>query len=445
MMQDAPPTEALLDGRYRLAEQVGEGGMATVYRAEDIMLERTVAVKMLRGTPVAAVSADRAHTEKALLASLSHPSLVTLLDAQLNPGRTQYLVMEFVPGPTLSARMARSPIAPEEVAQIGSDLAAALHAVHAAGIVHRDVKPSNVLLVPPAVPDARWHAKLTDFGIACPMDTERVTSPGFVLGTPTYMAPEQLRGAEPRPALDVYALGLVLIEALTGQPGFPPGLSIESSLSRLHLPPEIPDTLDPAWTSLLRRMTDMDPELRPHARDLIRELEPLASRTAPWPVPQTQELPTAATAVEAVPSSHQTPVPSARVRVRRTRRPRVLLTAAAVLLVGAATGVTAAFANADGAAAWGGAVQSATMRVATSTPDAETDAPVAEEPAVAPATVADPVVTQETVADTSTTRGTEAAPDAGSAPSEVRGPDSKPDHTGPGSGGKGKPGGAKKK
>lgn len=257
--QDAPPTEALLDARYRLAEVVGEGGMATVYRAEDILLGRTVAVKMIRGGGEEHSSADRAHVEKALLASLNHPSLVSLLDARLDPGHPQYLVMEFVPGPTLSTRMARSTIPPSEVAQIGADVAEGLHVVHAAGIVHRDVKPSNVLLVPPTVEGGRWHAKLADFGIACAVDASRVTTPGFVLGTVSYMAPEQLRNTDPQPALDVYALGLALLEALSGQPGYPPGLGVESALARLHTPPEIPAYLGAEWVEILTRMTALEP------------------------------------------------------------------------------------------------------------------------------------------------------------------------------------------
>ena len=115
------PTAALLDGRYVLHDRVGQGGIATVYRAEDTHLGRIVAIKMIHGEgPVASI--ERAHTEKALLASLSHPSLVTLYDAQLVPGRPQYLVMEFVDGPTLAARMAEGPLPPRDVARITRDL-----------------------------------------------------------------------------------------------------------------------------------------------------------------------------------------------------------------------------------------------------------------------------------------------------------------------------------
>lgn len=290
--QEATPTEALLDGRYRLAEAVGVGGMATVYRAEDIALERTVAVKVFRESDDTLTSADRAHSEKALLASLNHPNLVTLLDANLMPGHTKYLVMEFVPGPTLSMRLARATIASHEVAHIGADIAAALHAVHAAGIVHRDVKPSNVLLTPPSHGAERWTAKLADFGIACAIDTSRMTTPGVVLGTLTYMAPEQLRNGELRPAVDVYALALVLLEALTGKPGYTATTSVESALARLHLPPDIPESLGQGWVRLLTAMTSVDPEQRPRAAEVEVELrrlsqpitEPTAAEVATVPL-----------------------------------------------------------------------------------------------------------------------------------------------------------------
>ncbi|MBO0982136.1 serine/threonine-protein kinase, partial [Microbacterium sp. SD291] len=261
--QEAPPTEALLDGRYRLLGCVGRGGMASVYRAEDTLLERTVAVKLIRHDPDARFSADRAQSEKALLASLNHPALVTLFDARLEPGSAQYLVMEFVDGPTLAGRLTRGPMPSGELAQIAGDLADALDAVHSAGIIHRDVKPSNVLLTPPKSETGRWGAKLADFGIACALDTSPMTAPGVILGTAAYMAPEQLRNDELGPAADIYALGLILLEALTGRPAYPVSSSIESALVRLSVSPTIPESLGPAWSRLLSLMTRTDPAERP--------------------------------------------------------------------------------------------------------------------------------------------------------------------------------------
>lgn len=264
------PTAALLDGRYVLHERVGKGGMATVYRAEDSHLGRTVAIKMIHEGEGPVASIERAHTEKALLASLSHPSLVTLHDAQLVPGRPQYLVMEFVDGPTLAERMAAGPLPPRDVARIARDLAEGLTAVHGAGIVHRDVKPSNVLLARGRA-GRPMAAKLADFGIACSIENTRLTTPGIVLGTLTYMAPEQLRDLDPGFPVDIFALGLVLLEALTGEPGYPSLVSGRAAaIARLAEPPRISETVPTEWRDLLTRMTRLEPEERPTAAEVAR-------------------------------------------------------------------------------------------------------------------------------------------------------------------------------
>lgn len=263
------PTAALLDGRYVLHDRVGRGGMATVYRADDTRLERTVAIKMIHEGDGPVSSVERAHTEKALLASLSHPSLVTLHDAQLEPDRPQYLVMEFVDGPTLAQKMAAGPLSPRDVARIARDLASGLTAVHAAGIVHRDVKPSNVLLASNG--RRAFAAKLADFGIACTLGDTRLTTPGIVLGTLTYMAPEQLRDADPGTPVDIFSLGLILIEALSGDPGYPGlGSGRSAAVARLMHPPTIPETVPEEWRDLLERMTRLEPEERPTAAEVAR-------------------------------------------------------------------------------------------------------------------------------------------------------------------------------
>lgn len=264
------PTAALLDGRYILHDRVGRGGMATVYRADDTHLERTVAIKMIHEGDGPVSSIERAHTEKALLASLSHPSLVTLHDAQLEPRRPQYLVMEFVDGPTLAQRMAAGPLPPREVARFTRDLAEGLTAVHAAGIVHRDVKPSNVLLARGRA-GRPFAAKLADFGIACSIENTRLTTPGIVLGTLTYMAPEQLRDADPGTPVDIFSLGLVALEALTGSPGYSALASGRAAaIARLMNPPTISETVPDEWRDLLTRMTRLEPEERPTAVEVAR-------------------------------------------------------------------------------------------------------------------------------------------------------------------------------
>ena len=264
----ADPTAALLDGRYRLIECVGEGGMARVYRAEDIVLGRTVAIKLIR-PGVDGASSERARSEMTVLASLNHPSLVTLFDARLVPGAPEYLAMEYVDGPTLASRLASGGALPAEtVGHLASELAEALHVVHAAGIVHRDIKPSNVLLSPAQLPGARPRAKLADFGIAYLLDASRITSPGLVIGTLAYLAPEQLRGGEPAPASDIYSLGLMLREALTAERVHPHGAGMEAALARLESPPLIPASVDPRWRDLLTRMMSPEPSERPTAAEV---------------------------------------------------------------------------------------------------------------------------------------------------------------------------------
>lgn len=268
MAPETPPTEAMLDGRYRLGECVGQGGMARVYRGEDVLLGRTVAIKMFRPTVDSLTSPERARSETTVLASLSHPSLVTLFDAQLVPGKPEYMVMEFVSGPTLSALMSKGPLPSQDVAPFAADLAEALHVAHTAGVIHRDIKPSNVLLEPSPLPGGRSRAKLADFGIAWLVDTTRMTTPGMVIGTAAYLAPEQVRGVEPSPPADIYSLGLVLLEALTGAPAFPNAEGAGVALARLSSSPVIPASLGSGWAHLLTRMTATDPSHRPTAAEV---------------------------------------------------------------------------------------------------------------------------------------------------------------------------------
>lgn len=296
MTDDSLPTEALLDGRYHLHECVGQGGMARVFRAEDMLLNRTVAIKLLREETDGAPPSDRARIEMTVLASLNHPALVTLYDAQLVPGRTEYLVMEYVDGPTLAARIAEGPLPPSEVAGLAADLADALHTVHGAGIVHRDIKPSNVLLSRTPLAGSRSGAKLADFGISVLVDSARITTPGLVIGTAAYLAPEQLRGQAPAPPADIYSLGLVLLEALTGQRAFAEAEGIGVAMARLIETPEVPASLGAEWSTLLARMLAADPGERPTADAVFAVAVDLAAAPSE---PARPALPAAAAAAAA--------------------------------------------------------------------------------------------------------------------------------------------------
>lgn len=342
---EPPPTEPMLDGRYRLGRCVGQGGMARVYRGEDVILGRTVAIKMFEPGADRVTTLERARSETTVLASLSHPSLVTLFDAQLAPGRPEYMVMEFVGGPTLSARMASGPLPSAEVAHFAAGLAEALYVVHLEGVVHRDIKPSNILLAPSHLPGGRSRAKLADFGIARVIDTSRLTTPGIIIGTAAYIAPEQLRGAEPSPAADIYSLGLVLLEALTGQPAFPEAEGIGTAFARLAGTPTIPDSVGPHWSRLLTDMTATDPEHRPTAAEVAATalefatagddaaLRPMPVRAAPSAAVARGPEPSAAPTLEISDDAGEIPQAIVQRRSRRSALAGVVAAAAAVTAI----------------------------------------------------------------------------------------------------------------
>ena len=255
-----------MGGRYRLQELVGIGGMSRVFRATDELLGRTVAVKLFPAAAGNHTDRARLDAETRLLASLSHPSLLTLYDADAFADGSGFLAMEYVDGGTLGDLLEKGPLAPREVAHVAVDLGDALAAVHAAGVIHRDIKPPNVLMR--TSHGRRFQATLADFGIAYLMDSARLTTPGMAVGTAAYFSPEQARGAQPTPASDIYALGLVLIESLTGRRAFPQSTPIEAAIARLHTPPEVPAGFGYGWRSLLTAMTATDPADRPSAAEV---------------------------------------------------------------------------------------------------------------------------------------------------------------------------------
>ena len=287
----AEETPVLAD-RYRLEEILGRGGMAEVWRATDPVLHRPVAVKMLRDTADDESDRLRFTAEARTLARLSHPGLVMLLDAGINAERP-YLVLELVEGRTLDQECGGRPADPARVAEIGRELAAALAYAHGAGVIHRDVKPGNVLL------GHDGRIKLADFGIARLIgETVRHTRTGQAIGTAAYLSPEQVRGEDVTVATDVYSLGLLLLEALTGERAYP-GTPTEAALARLSRQPEVPDSLSADWAQLLTEMTALDPEERPKADAVVARLQGIDPRTATAPSPEDTRVMTAPVAAAA--------------------------------------------------------------------------------------------------------------------------------------------------
>jgi serine/threonine protein kinase len=270
-------TDAIIEGRYRLGPRLGRGGMADVHEAHDLRLDRHVAIKRYR-TAAHGVGLRRFMAEAELLAKLSHPGLLTVFDVSFD-GERPFLVLRLAPGGSLRDRLDTGSLSPDRVAEIGASVAQVLAYVHGEGIVHRDVKPSNVLF------DEDGDCYLADFGIARALGSAHITDSKEFIGTAAYLAPEQVVDREVGPPADVYALGLVLLECLTGVPEYA-GSDVEMALARLSRPPRVPATWGQEWRAVLSAMTATDPAERPSAAqcaELLRALE--TGQTLPMAVP----------------------------------------------------------------------------------------------------------------------------------------------------------------
>jgi serine/threonine-protein kinase len=256
-----------LSGRYETGERLGSGGMSNVYKATDLILERTVAVKILAEH----LSDDerfvaRFRREALAVAKLIHPNIVQVYDTGVDEGR-HYIVMEYVSGRSGAQILQRhGPVGPEFTADIGIQACAGLDYAHRRGIIHRDVKPGNLMVTGGPAGGGEMTVKLTDFGIARAIEQTRITQVGSVVGTAAYLAPEQVRGEEATPATDVYALGVVLYQFLTGRLPYEGSSLAELAVRQQNekpLPPstyndEVPETLSGA----VLRALEGDPNRR---------------------------------------------------------------------------------------------------------------------------------------------------------------------------------------
>jgi hypothetical protein len=259
-----PGPDRILVNRYALKSALGRGGMGVVWRAQDVVLGREVAVKEVAfPASLSATERDAAQArvirEARAAARLNHQAVVALYDVVTDQGGV-FLVMELVGAPTLAELVRlKGPLAPERVTEIGAQLASGLEAAHHAGIVHRDVKPGNVLVAQAGT------VKLADFGVASLADDPRLTTSGLVIGSPAYMAPEQAQGAPTGPAADFWALGATLYFAVEGQPPFDKGSSMATLAAVINEAPQPmrrAGPLAPLITALLAK----DPQARPPVR-----------------------------------------------------------------------------------------------------------------------------------------------------------------------------------
>jgi eukaryotic-like serine/threonine-protein kinase len=263
--------DEILGGHYRLVRLLGRGGMSDVYEALDTRSGLAVAIKILRSSDPEFVR-RLAHEARAL-ESFEHPGLVRLFETGLSGDQT-FLVMEYVEGITLAESLRRHPLATRDTAALGVSLGDALAYVHERGVVHRDVKPSNILI------STNGEVKLGDFGIAQLHDAATLTIAGTMLGTVSYMAPEQLEGTQVGASADIWSLGIVLLECLTGQRVYE-GSPSEIVARRLREPIPLPSDLPVAWKILFSGMLDHRPDQRLTGRE-VTALLATSPYSAPW-------------------------------------------------------------------------------------------------------------------------------------------------------------------
>ncbi len=272
----------LLGERYRLVRQIAVGGMGEVWEGYDDALARPVAVKVLRSEFAGDRGfLERFRTEARNSASLSHPNIAQLFDYGEQEG-SGFLVMELVVGEPLSDLLEREPVlSTRRLLPILAQTARALHAAHLAGVVHRDVKPGNILL------GRGGRVKITDFGVSLARNQVTMTATGMVMGTAQYLSPEQAVGKPATPLSDLYSLGIIAYEALVGHRPFTGPTAVDIAVAHVNNPvPPLPSTVDKHLAALVMRLLSKEPSARPASgEELAQLLDKLVPRTPPSGVP----------------------------------------------------------------------------------------------------------------------------------------------------------------
>ena len=337
--------QSVIDDRYTLVELLGSGGMAQVYLAHDEVLDRDVAIKILRG-PYAEDEefVGRFRQEARSAAGLSHPNIVSVYDQGRSEDGAYYMAMEYVPRGTLKDRIRRDgALAPDAAIGVALQISDALQPAHEKGVIHRDIKPQNVLVT------ASGNVKVADFGIARAASATNFTRTGDVLGTAGYMSPEQAKGELVEPQSDLYSLGVVLYEMLTGNLPYEAEDALAQAMKHIHEPPpspreanlEVPEALDALTMKLLAK----NPEDRyPSAAALANDLERVRSGAPAVAGPETTEVMTAPLPSSSQGRTHKAPVqPPVAAPVRGTvrgpkRRGKLFSTLATLLFAAAVLG-----------------------------------------------------------------------------------------------------------